>query len=220
MFNKRLIRLETGHLAVVVDIELKDDVELPEGFGFSVTFRERTYSVNPTVLGNMAVVVNSEWFDVSEFAELIHISDESFQIDVVEIRQRSLEEIAILILKFIGDEALRSIIGASAILAGKKLFDRIKQLLDDRYRETGTEAVVQMHFDYQINEQNIPVVLTIVRSDLNLLQSELSIDDARKYVQEIVGDSIVKRVSLRLEGSPPTWRIDHFVDQNENTITL
>lgn len=221
MFNKRFVTLDNGYKAILADIEIQDDVDVPGGSGISYTFKKRTYSRDLTRRGDLAVVVNSDVFNIDSYAELVRLSDSGLQVDVVEIEQRSLETVAILIVKFVVLSVVSKFVGDAATSAGKALVREIKARLDQKLEREQVESVLQIHCEIPIAAQSIPAVLEIGREDLVHMHDEsVSVEDAVAYVQRVVGSSNVSRVFLRLAGSPPKWTLVHFIDSDGRTVTV
>ncbi len=194
MSNKRLKRLDTGDLAIIADVEIQDGVEIPEGAGISLTFAKRHFSVNRDQQGDVALLINSDHFEIQDFEQLAQLSDSSFQIDVVEIEQRSLESIGILILKFVVFSILSDFVSSRAKRAGKALLNELKRLSDKTFDETGRETVLQIHCNLESGGRIMPPILQIDRERMLDIQSgDISVDEAAEYIRNVVGDSDIQK---------------------------
>lgn len=107
MFNMRLAELEDGEHAIVADIEVYDEEAFQGGGGFSIGYASSRYAVNEE-LGDIGVVFNPRHFSREEMEPLAHLSNESFQIDVVEKKEKAAEEEAFkLLLDFLNETAVK-----------------------------------------------------------------------------------------------------------------
>lgn len=221
LLNKRLERLSTGELAIVVDAEIIDETTLDWAQGFSLSFASSVYTVDESRRGDMAVVFNPRILDEADFIPLAGLSDDSFQIDVVELQQRSVEAAAIVVLKFVGLAAASHFVGQFAERAAKALAVALRDGAARRREAKGRETIFQLQFDMQVGDQTVPVVLSVVSDNITDLQTDaVSIDAARAFVESRVGDSQLQRVALRFSGSPPVFELDHFVDFAGNVVSL
>ncbi|MEL6771639.1 MAG: hypothetical protein AAFP18_11295 [Bacteroidota bacterium] len=221
LLNKRLERLESGDLAIVIDAEILDETALDWAKGFSLSFPSNIYSVDASRRGNIAVVFNPRILDEADFIPLVGLSDDNFQIDVVELQQRSVEAAAIVILKFVGLAAVSHFVGQFAERAAKALAASLRDAAAKRRNAIGQETVFQLQFEMEIGGKEVPVVLSVLPENLTQMQDDaVSIDAARVFVETKVGNSKLQRIALRFSGSPPTFEIDHFVDMRGNVVAL
>jgi hypothetical protein len=221
MYNKQLVRLESGQLAIAVDIDILNEEAFVSTGGFSLSYKRRHYSINPAKQADVEILFNPRVFSNEQFEPLVQLSTNELQIDVVELVQKAFDAVAILILKFIGLGVATGFFGkiGSDVYDALKL--RLQNIAERRMVESDKDTVFQIHFPSSLNNRSFLVLIQFSREQFATINSgDVSIESAMEYLSSVVGNSQIQRVTISITNDSPYWKIVSFVDVEGDTITL
>lgn len=221
MYNKHLVRLVSGELAIAVDIDILDEDAYTSAGGFSISYKRGHYSVNSSRQAEIEILFNPQTFNIEEFKHVLQLSTNNIQIDVVELVQKGLDATAILILKFIGLSIASGFFGRIGSDAYAALKSRLRNIAERRKREMNQDIIFQVHFTTNLNGSPFLVLIQFSKENFDAIDAgSISIESAIDYLSSVVDGSQVQRVTITITNTPPHWKILSFVDAYGDTIRL
>lgn len=168
-FNKKLIELPNGELAIKMDIEVFDEEAFERLGRFSIAYTRgalRCGQGDPSI----SIWLNPTQFDIQEAAQkIVGVIPNGTAVDVVErVEKAAIAEAAIVFLVFAGLATATGFFNA----AGAHLFEVLKNL---RRKDKGTgETTIQLHANIEVENHPILVILVVstqvAAKDMNQLQ--------------------------------------------------
>lgn len=219
MFNIRLAELQDGEHAIVADIEVYDEEAFADGGGYSIGYASSRYTINPAELGDVGVIFNPRHFSREEMETLAHLSDKNFQVDVVEVKEKTAEEAFKLLLDFLTETAAAYFLAKAGEGAWKKLKSKLVEIVN-RKRCEGNDVTVNLRFHVEIGGRDVKVIVKVpdLQKD-SFEKDEINLETVKGYIQQRVGGQ-AKRVVLTPLSESPHWQILHFVNSDGRTIEL
>lgn len=219
--HKKLERLEDGTLAITMDVEFYKENWDSSKHGFSISYAYgRSVSHNEMKKSEICIFYNPREFKETQFVSLLSLSDNEIEIRSVRLEQKSAEVVAIIVISFALDIAT-----GFFHETGKELFrllkKRLSNLAGQSKRESGLAVVFQFtHFD-KLNGHDYEVLVVCSADNIKIiLDTPLKLDSAKKFVKEVVGNSIVKKVVVDVMEKSPFWKIRHIIDNYGKKIPL
>lgn len=215
MFNKQFVKLPDGEFAIKFDIEIYDKETFTGMGGFSFSAMTERYSLYPSREPSVEILFNTEVFEKEDILPLLEFSNETFNIEARELKQKALENIPILILKFAAGYALN------------KTADKAFNLIEPKILELGRkiEGKIKDVFKYQVlfkekfGDNEILIVLDLKIRDLDLInERNIPLTTAVEFIKNNINNSKIKRVALRFLDKEPYWDIIYLLDLNNSTI--
>lgn len=221
VYNKRLVRLDSGELAIACDFDLYDESLQIEAGGFSVAYTYRRLTNDPSRDADIQIVFSPRIVESRDVKELLGISDHTVHIEALAIEQKAAEEVAIVIIKFILTTAAAGFFAK----AGANVYDRLKTELSklaQKYTvQSGHDLVYHFTYIHESGGGPVEVLIAIAPDNLFFIQQKgIDLQSVNRFISETVGHSRVMRVVLRLQEEAPYWTIDHIVDKDGLLIEL
>jgi hypothetical protein len=190
-FNKQLVELPNGELAITMDLEIFDEEEFSKFGGFSIGLVRNVYPVG-SGRTLAAVTLNTRQFNVAEAAEqLAEALSDRYAIQVVERVEKAAELVAAIVV-IAGFAAVKTIEGFLSGV-GADLYDAVKTKL--RRRDV-PDAPIQVHFHLHIHEeQKLPViVLTAPETLTSAILKTVSAEPLRAAIESAGGEDSIQRI--------------------------
>ncbi len=219
-FNKRIKRLSDGDLAILVDLEIYDDQLQIDPRGLSISFAKK----QPIEFANDANVLirfNPHVIEKKDMHLLMELKNDLIIPDVIELRQKGLDPIHIVIIEFI----LISLVRGFFEEAGHELFREFKNKLitiaESHRKRNSMELIYHIIFKDTIGVNNVEVLVVVPSSLLPILKgNNLCIDTIYDFFEKRIGTSKIKKVVLEIIKDNPFFKVIHFVDDNGKAISL
>ncbi len=219
MFNIRLVELEDGEHAIAADIEVFDEEAFVDGGGFSIGYASSRYTINPEELGDVGVIFNPRHFSRQEMEPLAHLSDDAFQVDIVEVKEKTGEEVLKLLLDFLTETAAAYFLTKAGEGVCRKLKSKLIEIIG-RKRSEGKNVAVNLRFRVEVGGDETKVIVKVPHLQENSFEEdEVNLETVKTYIEERLGGQ-AKRVVLTPLSEPPYWQILHFVDTNGRSVEL
>jgi len=157
-FNKQLVDLPDGELAIQMDIEILDEYTFSKMGGFSIAYTRNTLRCGrgePIV----NILLNPIQFDVHKAAETIErIIPNGTTVDVTERVEKAGIFVTAIIIIVVG--ALLKIVDGFLNAAGANIYNALKNL---RRKDTGEgDTIIHLHLNIMI--ESIPILVVLVVS--------------------------------------------------------
>lgn len=223
MYNKQFVETSDGEFVIKVDVDVFNEGSLKEMKGFSISYTdpENRLTLNRSRKGDIEILFNPLVFNREDMIYLIKTSNESIQIDAIELKQKALEHIAILILKFAAVSFVTGFLGKAGVDAYKALKAKIIELAEKRKAKKESRIILQLVFTGKIAGRSVYVIIELLPEDLNIVkQYKLSIESALQYTVTTIGHNEIQRVALRVQRKEPYWTLVYFVDMEGNVVRL
>ncbi len=221
LYNKQFKSLNNGEYAIIADIDIYDEQAFSEYGGFSISYTGNRTTLNPDRLPEVDVLYNPLFWDANTLHPLLTLSNESLQIDLVELKQKQLEEIVTLIIRFAALSAAAGFFGKFGADIYDALKTRLRNIAERQKIEKNTDILFHVLFTADYGKEPLEVLIELNSSDLELTnQNTASIDSAIEYVKKVVGNSNIKRVALKMLEQKPFWEINYFIDNDGKIVTL
>lgn len=220
MFNKQLVEIENGEFAIKADIEIFDEESAKDLKGFSISFTNKVLTLNPERKPEIEILYNPLDFDKDDVIPIIQLSNESFQIDLVEHKQKALEPLTcILILNFIGISIAAGFFGKFGEeiyeVIKKKLLELIKKYKSQKHKD----ILFHVKFPAELNGRLFELIVEVSEKDFDIIdQQNIRVEQAIMQIEDIVGTKQIQKVALRIQEIEPYWKIIYIVDVNNNLI--
>lgn len=154
-FNKQLVELPDGELAIKMDIEIFDEESFKRMGGFSIEYTRGTLRCGKGE-PSINILLNPLQFDVQEAAEIIvKIIPDETAVDVTERVEKAGILVTAIIIIVIG--ALLKIADGFLNAAGADLYNALKSI---RRKDQGTgDTIIHLHLNIEIEKQPILIVM-------------------------------------------------------------
>ncbi|MDG6999112.1 MAG: hypothetical protein JRN15_08370 [Nitrososphaerota archaeon] len=221
MYNKRLSRLESGTLAILVDIDVLDEEAYAAKGGISLSYKRNHYSINPNREAEIEVLYNPRVFSYEEIESLMKLSNSELQIDAVEMVQKAFDAIVLMVLAFAG----MSIANGFLKKAGSDIYDtlksRLKKISQLKKEKLNQETIFQMQIQININQTQTLVLIQFSAEQFNVIDGgRLSTDALLDRIYSAIGVNKAQRVVVIISESDPFWKIVSYVNSEGITITF
>jgi hypothetical protein len=221
MYNKQLVRLESGELAIAVDIDILDEDAYAAAGGFSISYKRGHYSVNSNRKAEIEILFNPRVFSIEEFKPLLQLSTDEVQVDAIELVQKGFEATAILILQFVGVGIALGFFRAIGSDAYNAIKSWLKRFAERRKRENNQDTVFQIQFTTNLNGGDCLVLIQFSTDNFPAVDAGgVSFESAFEHLTSLVGNSRIQRATITIINTPPYWKIASFVNATGETIRL
>lgn len=221
IYNKRFVEISDREFAIKVDVDVFDEELFEEMRSFSISYTGERLTLNPSSRADIEILFNPLIFSREDMLSLIKISDETIQIDAIELKQKALEPITVLILKFVLISAAIGFFGKLGSDVYDVLKAKLRQLANRRKVKRKPEIILQLLFTIKLVERSVDVIIELLMEDLDIIkQRDLSIESALEYVTTATGHTEIQRVALRVQRSEPYWSLVYFVDLKGTVMNL
>lgn len=161
IFNKRITVLPDGHHALVVDIDVLDESRFDTLGGYSISYTLGRFTVDAEREAELAILINPRVFPIDEAKRRACKTDDALQIDVVQLHQKSVEGVAIIVLEFVSLSAatwfIRKLLdGALSIFR-----DRLRGLTDSRRATSGGETCFHLIHPLTVSDGEVDVLVEV-----------------------------------------------------------
>jgi hypothetical protein len=214
MYNKRLVRLDNGNLAIMCDLDVIDEEAFSAQGGFSISFSLGRCSKNPDRQPELAIYFNPRVLPKEEVESLVDLSTDEFQIDTIYLKQKSLNVPMIIILSFAGGAIASGFLNE----LGSDIYKTIRAKLKDlaQYAETNfnTELEYRLTYTFCLNNHNVEVIIGMKSSEISAIASRgISSDMITEGIKREIGDRFLQRVVLNARDSVPMLTIEYYTDE-------
>lgn len=219
MYNKKFVKIENGEYAIKVDIDILSQEHIKNMGGFSISYTKQKLTVNPKKEGDITVFFNPHYFDKEDIKGIVNLSDDSIQIDAVELYQKGLETAAVIVLAFVTTAFLNGFFSKQGADLYDSLKQNLKELAEKRKSKFNSDTIFHITVYVPINSNKTKVIIELRKDDLNI-EKDIIVNSALNYVKNIVGESEVKEVALSILQDEPYWTIKYFKDSKGDIVRL
>lgn len=208
-FNKELVTLSSGELAITMDVEVLDEESFAEMGGVSIAFTNHTLRYGDSEPA-VRVLVNPRHYDFEEFAnELAALKPPGYTLDVTErVEKAAVVEAVIVVVAF----AASTFAAGFLTKAGGAFFEYLKQ--SRGRKKTGEQSpTIQLRVEVAVENK---LVVVLLQADADVPPSEIAaidLESLESRTQEIVRDGNVQRIVGKLRQGP-TVDMDFFVEED------
>jgi hypothetical protein len=212
-YNKRFVRLGDGACAVIADVDVLNEEKFGQCGGFSISWVFKTVRIGSKAQPDISIIFNPRVVDEDFVLEAVAYTDETIQVDGVEIKQRAATAAAVtLVIAFAAREIAAGFFKQAGADAYSKLKEWIHTLGATRARQN-LPTIVQCTFPVKLNTRPIEVRLVFNESDWSLVHRPEASDDALlSFLRESVGEKKVTRVVLRPQEAAPYWAMLQIIE--------
>lgn len=219
MYNKQLVELEGGILAIKVDVDILDEKEFAKRGAFSISFAQTHYTINREREADIRLLFNSRIVDLADVAPLLSLS-KSLHIDAVDLQQKGLENAAIIIIAFVSGAVAAGFFGQPGADAYNLLKAKLKELAQ-RYRNRNVELTYHFSFKARLGDD---VVEVIIESDTERVQTIceqiIAIEPLLERVSQYANLTKPQRVTLQITQNLPYVQIARVIDHDGQVIDV
>ena len=221
LYNKQFVQCDNGEYAIVADIEVYDEEAFKEYKGFSASYTTKRYTMFPNKTPEIEILFNPKYFDFDEIKKIVEDSTEKFSIDSKILKQKGLDTVAVLIIKFVTASYATGFFGKM----GADHYDKIKKKLKliAKNRKIKNQGETKLHFVYRYKSVNAEydVLIELTPDLFDVIESKnILLDSAYLYIDKVVGNSNIKKVNIRMINKYPYWEILNFQDNSGNYIKI
>jgi len=167
----------------------------------------------------VGIVFNPRHFSREEMEPLAHLSDENFQVDVIEVKEKTAEEAFKLLLDFLTETAVAYFLTKAGEGVCKQLKSKLVEIADQK-RDEGKDVAFNLRFHVDIQGSEVETIVNVPRLEEDSFEKEeINLDTVKSYIKERVGGQ-AKRIVLKPLSEPPHWQILRFVNETGRTIEL
>ena len=218
LYNKQLIEIDGGHLAICVDMDIEDESVLKNGTGefngMSVSYSTETYSVCENRTPDIIVMANPHLFDFKAIKELAHLTNEETAIAVRDIRQKGADQLPLIIfLSFAAGSIFSGFFKEIGKDAYQSLKARINAIRDEKSQSDDRELACHMMFDIVRNGSKTSVLVTASSRDIDYL-SEQGLDESHilEEINHCIDCQSATKVVLRAKRNGPLVTLCYYVN--------
>jgi hypothetical protein len=193
--------------------------------GFSISYSKTKPSSIALPKVDMQVMFNPLFIEPSNLQDIVTLSRDKFQIELVEIKQKSVEPETIITIIFfgLGFEIARSFFSGFFNKAGSDFWDLFKEKLKglSQHQKEKNLPNPKIHTIYKLTEKqnSIEVLVSIFSDQISLIEENgINIDDVNKFILETTGKRRALRAVVELQNELPYWKVVHIIDENGTII--
>ena len=217
-YNKRLVPIDEGEYAIMVDIDIFDEEVFKRNNGYSISYTSPMKLVkDPNTAYEAEILINPRNFDPVPFRELLVDDELEANFAIAELKQKAAESIPIILVKWVGQAALSGAIWDVLKKLARKA--AIIAVSEDKTRNQASK--IQMLFKMKIDGRNVDGVFSIDsdRADM-LADEEISLNKVRTFAREKSKGSVISKIAVTVNDDANDFRLLYIVDSEGNTITL
>ncbi len=221
VYNKRFVKIDDGHHAIQVDVDVIDEAEFAKRGGFSISFYKKHYTLNSLRDAEVTVIFNPRLIPTQEITPLVGLTDQTVQIDAKEIAQKGVEPITILVIAFIANAVAGEFFKKAGADAYELLKSKLKELAERR-RAQG-QGDLKFHFSFTAQMRGNPVDVLIESDTDNLsviAEHGIALQEFLDQLEPYSDDYRITRVSLQVSAEYPYLQLAHMIDENGNDRKL
>lgn len=211
-YNKKFAKLPDGEYAITMDIDVFDEGIFKKMGGISIAFIRKRIIANSDKEVDIEIAYNKSLFDENDIKDLIDLSAPDVRIDGLELVQKALSPVAILIILFVGSAASEFFKGFFG-KAGADFYDKLKNKLRaiSKKQKENNNVVFQGKIDIEVNDKKIELIIPFTSDQLDIVDKHgINLDD---IIEELKGKIELykkKRVTVVVINKPPYWEISQL----------
>lgn len=207
-YNKKFVSQPDGNYAITMDIEVFDEEIFKNMGGISISFTTGRITINKDKKGDIEVLFNNAIFDKEDIKYLVNLSNKEVQIDGLELVQKYLEPIGILIIAFVGIPFFKGFFGK----AGSDLYDsmkkKIREISKKQKKEKKTEIYIHCKINLNIDNKIIELIIPFKSDQLDIVDKHgINLDHIIEDIKNNAELYKTQRITAKIVDKPPYWEI-------------
>lgn len=213
MYNKRFVETPDGEFAIKVDIEIYDEEVFSKMGGISISVVTECYTINPTGKPAIEILFNPLIFDKEDIIPIVKLTSDTIQIDAHELKQKGLENLPILILKFAAISTVAGFFGKLGADIYDKIKNKIRFIRNKKDAQHKHDLRIQLLIRADLFENPVDIILDLMPEDLEIvMNSDASLESAINYITRTTKTDDIQLIALRFNKNEPYWSIIYFID--------
>ena len=213
-------QVPSGEYAITADVEIHDSEAYAECGGFSMAWLADELTLHPNAAPALKIYFNPRIFSEAEAVDLLTASTADTVFNARQLKQKSLDAVAILILQFVAASSVAGFFGKAGSDAYDKLKEKLISLMSRR-REKGESLVLHLIVPPNINPLQTEIVLelpAIYTEHVKL--GSLSFESALAIASRVPYVNSTRKVVLKVHGDPPTWILSHYIKSDGMPVRI
>jgi len=209
--DKKFAKLPDGHHAITMDIEVYDENIFEKMGGISISFTKGRITVNEKKRGDIEIIFNASIFNREDIEDLVDLSTSYVQIDGLELVQKALEPIGIIIISFVGTAFFNGFFGK----AGSDLYDSLKKKLREVSKKQNKEKNTNVNFHGKINlkidSKIVELIIPFNSDQLDIIDKHgICLDEIKKDIENNIESYKSNRITVAIIDESPYWHITNL----------
>jgi len=218
--NLSIVEADDGEWAMVGDVVVNDLETFKNKGGFSMSWLGDIYTTKRNVPADIEIYFNPRCFPENEVLLLIQASDDLVTINARQLKQKALEPVLILIIKFVSASALAGFFGKAGADAYDSLKKKISTLISSKEKE-GKSVSLQIHIPNNINPLEAEIILEIPDNLIEYARAgSLDFESAIACVKKLPYSTSLQKVVITSYKKPPVWQVKYYIKGDGSIINI
>lgn len=219
-FNLTIEQTEDGEWRIIGDVIINDESAFKNKGGFSMSWLADIYTTKPNVPADIEIYFNPRHFSENDALLLIKSSDSSVTINARQLKQKALEPVLILIIKFVSASALVGFFGKAGSDAYDGLKKKLASIISNKEKE-GKSVSLQIHIPNNINPLNAELILEVPGNLIEYARAgALDFESAVTCAKRLPYSTTLKKVVITSYKKPPKWQVKYYIKGDGSVVKI
>lgn len=218
--NLSIVAFGDSEWAMVGDVVVNDEATFNIKGGFSMSWLADIYTTKPNEPADIEIYFNPRYFSENEALSLIQPSNDLVTINARQLKQKALEPVLILIIKFVSASALAGFFGKAGADAYDGLKKKISSLVSNKEKE-GQSVALQLHIPNNINPLKAELILEVPGDLIEYARAgALDFESAVICAKRLPYSSSLQKVVITSYKKPPVWQVKYYIKGDGSVVKI
>ena len=216
--NKSFGEISPGIWAIMMDIEVWNEVEFKKMGGFSISYLRNKVTMNHSREGDIEIIFNPMVLTDIEVGELVGLTNENIQIDAREVIQKALEIPFVLVVKFCTAAFFTAFFGKMGADTWDAVKKKISEFASKRQSPTLPPPKCQFNYFEIRNNYNTEIVINLNVSEIDYItHNQRQLDTLINHVFDSSEENI-RRIAIVKDENQSGWKTEYVLLYNDKLL--